>query len=151
MNDARPNNDSRIVLEFRIKGMDFTTAGEAATGIKRTMTQLGMPADMIRRVASATYEAEINVVIHAHRGCLVAKIGPERIEICVEDEGPGIPDIDLAMQDGYSTAPTHVREMGFGAGMGLTNIKRCVDQMHLDSVVDKGTTLRLLFFSKGRE
>ena len=144
------NGSSGLVLEFDIKSMDFATAGEAATRIKRTMTQLGMPADIVRRVASATYEAEMNVVIHANKGRLVARIDSERIEICVEDEGPGIPDIDLAMQDGYSTAPTHVREMGFGAGMGLTNIKRCADEMHLDSVVGEGTTLRLLFSSKGR-
>jgi len=106
---------------------------------------VGLEADFIRRVAIATYEAEMNVVIHARSGQIEMHIDPGRIEITVTDVGPGIPDIDLAMREGYSTAPETAREMGFGAGMGLPNMKRCADKLEIESRIGVGTTVRMRF------
>lgn len=135
-------------MQFDVKGMDFSRAGDAAAKIKKALQLVGMEADTVRRVVIVAYEAEMNIVIHAHRGTLTAKVHPDKVEIDAVDEGPGIPDIELAMQEGYSTAPFHIRKMGFGAGMGLPNIKRYSDKMEIKSEVDKGTQLQAVIFNK---
>ncbi|HAI21313.1 MAG TPA: anti-sigma regulatory factor [Clostridiales bacterium UBA8153] len=122
--------------------MDFTAAGEAASSIRKTCMKLGLPARDVRRVAIVAYEAELNVVIHAWKGTVRALVFGDRVELVVEDSGPGIPDIAQAMVEGFSTAPDHVREMGFGAGMGLINIQRHADDLVIESVVNVGTVLR---------
>lgn len=136
-----------FTLTFLIKGMDFTVAGEAASKIKTTLQQIGMGPEIIRRAVIVAYEAELNIVIHAYQGTLKACICPDFIELVAEDEGPGIPDIPLAMQEGYSTAPQHIREMGFGAGMGLPNINKCADRLDIQSEVGKGTRLKATLFN----
>ncbi len=138
------NTEQGIHLEFQLVGSDFGTAGEASSKIKQVLQQIGVPADVVRRIAISAYEAEMNVIIHAIRGLMKAQILPDKTEICLKDEGPGIEDIELAMQEGYSTAPDHIREMGFGAGMGLPNISRCVDQFDITSTVGVGTTIRMV-------
>jgi anti-sigma regulatory factor (Ser/Thr protein kinase) len=139
---------SYLQLEFEIKGMDFARAGEAAAKIKKALQMVGMEVETIRKTLVVAYEAELNVVIHAYAGTLTAKISPDAVEIKVMDEGPGIADIELAMQEGYSTAPSNIREMGFGAGMGLPNIERCSDQMELTSEVNQGTLLTAIIFNR---
>lgn len=129
-------------LNCPIAGQDFMAAGEAAARIKKTLQQVGIDPDTIRRTTIVVYEAEMNIVIHAHQGSLTALISPERIDIIATDEGPGIIDIDLAMQEGFSTAPDEIRELGFGAGMGLPNIKRNSDKLDIHSTVGVGTVLR---------
>lgn len=128
-----------LVLEYPVMGGDFALAGMASSNVKKALQQIGITPDILRRVAVVTYEAEMNIVIHAYRGVLRVKVSPEYIEIIAEDEGPGIPDIELAMQPGYSTAPDNIREMGFGAGMGLPNIKNSSDELHIESIVGRGT------------
>jgi len=137
-------SEQEIVLEFILKGDDFETAGEASSKIKLVLQQIGVQSDIIRRIAIGSYESEMNVIIHAYRGKITASISPEQTELLVEDEGPGITDINLAMQEGYSTAPDHIREMGFGAGMGLPNMSRCVDEFSIESVVGTGTKIRMV-------
>ncbi|MCL6560349.1 MAG: ATP-binding protein [Firmicutes bacterium] len=137
-----------LTIDFAVKGMDFTTAGEAAARIKAVLQQIGMAPEIIRRVVIVAYEAELNIVIHAYSGFLKANITADSIELIAQDEGPGIPDIPLAMQEGYSTAPQHVREMGFGAGMGLPNIKKCADKLDVQSKVGEGTTVRAVIYNK---
>lgn len=134
------------VVEFTVEGEDFLVAGEASNSIKETLKMLGVPSSICRRAAVITYEAEMNLVIHARGGTLRAEITPEKIELAARDEGPGIADVEMAMREGYSTAPDHVRELGFGAGMGLPNIKRNADALHIDSVVGKGTELRAIIY-----
>lgn len=133
-----------LVLEFQVRGLDFAAVGEASGGIKRVLQQVGMEASVVRRAAVCAFEVETNIVIHATRGVVRARISPERVVVEAEDEGPGIADLELAMQEGYSTAPAYVREMGFGAGMGFANMKRCSDHMEVWSEVGKGTRVRLL-------
>ncbi len=132
--------------KFTIAGGDFTNAGKASSRLKGILKQIGIPSAVIRRVATAAYEAEMNVVIYARQGELCFVVTPQKITIVVEDEGQGISDIDLAMQEGYSTASKEIQEMGFGAGMGLPNIKRNADELKVESDVGKGTTLRMEFF-----
>jgi CBS domain-containing protein len=132
-----------LVFGYRVIARDFARAGEASSGLKKTLTRLGIHPHVIRRVAVATYEAEINIVVYAEGGEIVAEVRPDRIKIEALDKGPGIPDIEQAMQPGYSTAPDWVREMGFGAGMGLPNIKSCADDMRLESTVGVGTHLTI--------
>ena len=126
-----------------IEGRNFARAGRASTEIKSILKQLGIDAMTIRRVAIASYEAEMNVVMYATRAVMTFEVTPKNISIIVNDEGPGIPDIDLAMQEGYSTATQEMREMGFGAGMGLPNIKRNANDLKIDSKVGKGTRLEI--------
>jgi len=133
-----------LVFGYRVAARDFGRAGEAATGLKTTLSRLGIHPHVIRRVAVATYEAEINIVIYAEGGEIVAEVRPDRVKIEALDKGPGIPDIEQAMQPGFSTAPDWVREMGFGAGMGLPNIKACADEMDLKSTVGVGTHLTII-------
>lgn len=134
---------SSIHLHYDVPGDDFTRAGEASTGVKRKLKQLGYDPDAIRRVSIAMYEAEINMVIHANGGVADVEIYPDRVDIEMKDTGPGIPDVEQAMQEGYSTAPDNVRSLGFGAGMGLPNIKKYSDEMRIDTEIGKGTDMYL--------
>lgn len=131
-------------FEYAIIGGDFTNAGKASSQVKKVLKQLGVDAKIVRRSVIALYEAEVNIVAHASKGTIKIDITKERIRMVLEDEGPGIPDIDLAMTKGFSTASNEVRAMGFGAGMGLPNIQNNTDQMELKSEVGKGTTLTLI-------
>jgi CBS domain-containing protein len=133
-----------LVFGYHVAARDFGRAGEASSGLKKTLTRLGIHPNVIRRVAVATYEAEINIVVYTEGGEVVAEVRPDRIKIEALDKGPGIPDIEQAMLPGFSTAPDWVREMGFGAGMGLPNIKSCADRMDLKSTVGVGTHLTIL-------
>ena len=132
-----------ILLHYHVPGDDFTRAGEASGNVKRTLKQLGFPPDVIRRVSIALYEGEINMVIHANGGEITVEIMPNEILMSLEDQGPGIPDIQLAMQEGWSTARDEVRNLGFGAGMGLPNMKKYTDSMELKSTVGVGTTVHM--------
>lgn len=138
-----------VYLEYKIEGNDYMIAGVASNNIKNTLKMLGIDSTVCRRVAIITYEAEMNLVIHAGGGVLKAIIHEDCIEISATDEGPGIPDIDKAMTEGYTTASDAAREMGFGAGMGLPNIKRNCDEFEIESTAGKGTSLRCkVYFSK---
>ena len=128
---------------FTVHGLDFERAGEVSTQIKQLLKGLGLPSDVVRRVSIATFEAEMNVVIHAQEGTVDLDLTTTEIVISVSDRGPGIPDIALAMQEGYSTASDEMREMGFGAGMGLPNIKKNSDRLVIESHVGVGTTLTI--------
>jgi len=126
---------------FRVQGGEMYNAGKASAKIKSILKQLGVSAVIIRRVAIAAYEAEMNVVMYARRASITFEVSPEQIRIIIDDEGPGIPDVELAMQEGYSTATQEMHEMGFGAGMGLPNIKKNADSLKIESTVGKGTHL----------
>lgn len=138
-----------ITKRYEVSADDFTRAGEASGKVKRTLKQLGYDPDAIRRVAIAMYEAEINMVIHANGGTVEVSIYPDRVEVLLTDQGPGITDVDLAMQEGYSTAPDEVRALGFGAGMGLPNIKKYTDDMHIESEVGVGTKIYMTIQAEG--
>lgn len=140
----------QITLEFKIEEKDFFMAGESASRVKKTLQQLGLHQDIIKKVAIIIYEAAMNVSIHGNHGMLRIFIDPAAVSIETEDEGAGIPDIDLAMQEGYSTATHEVREMGFGAGMGLPNIQQCSDELHIESKVGVGTKLRATVYLNKR-
>ena len=131
-------------FEYDIQGGDFSSAGKASSDIKKILKQLNIDPQIIRRIAIALYEAEVNVVAHAYRGVMKVDLDAQKIKIVLEDEGPGIENIEKAMQEGFSTASDEVRQMGFGAGMGLPNIKRNTDEMLLTSVPGKGTRLELI-------
>jgi len=128
-----------ISKRFEVPGDDFTRAGEASGKVKSLLKQIGYGAEAIRRVSIAMYEGEINMVIHAHGGYANVDIFPDRVDILLEDTGPGIPNVELAMKEGYSTAPDHVRALGFGAGMGLANIKKYTDDMRIETEIGVGT------------
>jgi anti-sigma regulatory factor (Ser/Thr protein kinase) len=128
---------------FSICGRNFVDAGKASITIRGILREIGIHPSLVRRVAIASYEAEMNVVLYAYKGTMELKVTPKDIHVTVEDEGPGIPDIELAMQEGYSTASDEIREMGFGAGMGLSNIKKNADTFIIRSVVGKGTSLEI--------
>lgn len=130
-----------VNFHFDIDGENFTSAGEASVRIKKNLREMGFTPEIIRRVSVAMYEGEINMVIHANGGTADVNIFFDRIEIILADKGPGISDIELAMQEGYSTAPEDVRSLGFGAGMGLPNMKRYTDDMKIESQVGVGTTI----------
>ncbi|PTN07580.1 ATP-binding protein [Mangrovibacterium marinum] len=131
-------------LNFSIEGGDFTQAGQASSRVKKVLKQLGVDPKCIKSIVIALYEAEVNVVAHAHRGQIRIQIEKDKIITIIEDEGPGIPDIALAMQEGFSTASKKVREMGFGAGMGLPNIKKNTNELQIDSVVGESTTVKMV-------
>jgi anti-sigma regulatory factor (Ser/Thr protein kinase) len=133
-----------IEESFQLVGGNFANAGEASTQLKRKLTEIGLDENIIRRAATATFEAEMNVIIYAAAGWLRYNITPEYLRIIIEDMGPGIEDTELAMQEGYSTAPDWVREMGWGAGMGLPNMKKNSDIFKIDSVVGEGTTVEMI-------
>lgn len=130
-------------FHFNVDGENFTSAGEASVQVKKHLRQLGMPAETIRCVSIAMYEGEINMVIHAGGGNADVYVEEEKITIVLEDHGPGIPDVSLAMQEGYSTAPETIRSLGFGAGMGLPNMKRYTDDLKIDTVPGKGTAITM--------
>lgn len=134
---------SAIHLRYEVPGDDFTRAGEASGAVKKRLKALGYNSDAIRRVAIAMYEAEINMVIHADGGYCDVDIYPDRVEVLLADKGPGIPDVEKAMQAGFSTAPDNVRNLGFGAGMGLPNIKKYTDEMRIETEIGVGTNLYL--------
>ena len=134
-------NENLYQESFTIEGGNFNNAGIVSTNIKSILKKLGIPNDIVRKSAIVSYEAEINVVSYAKQGKVNFTVQPGRVQIEVIDEGPGIPNIDLAMQEGYSTADRRIREMGFGAGMGLCNIKNYSDDFHITSEVGKGTHL----------
>ncbi|MDY0201767.1 MAG: ATP-binding protein [Bacteroidales bacterium] len=133
-------------FEYTIDGGDFTNAGYASSQVKKVLKQLNVDPKLIKRVVVCLYEAEVNVVAHAYSGIIYTDISTDKIVVKLVDKGPGIPDIDLAMQKGFSTASTEVREMGFGAGMGLPNIKNNADEFKLESTVNQGTTLEIAVF-----
>jgi len=133
-----------LKLFFSIQGGDFTKAGLLSSEVKKVLKQLNIENKTIKSVVIALYEAEVNVVAHAYRGTVDVEIDENKITILVSDEGPGIPDVELAMKPGYSTASTSVREMGFGAGMGLPNIKKNTDEMWIETVVGRGTRVKML-------
>lgn len=133
-----------VKLEYTIQGNDFINAGEASSGTKKALNRLGVSPAAVKRAAIAMYEAEINAVIHAGGGKALAEIYPDHIIIKIIDQGPGIPDVSLAMTEGWSTAPNIAREMGFGAGMGLPNIKKHSDEMTLETTIGQGTTLTIM-------
>lgn len=130
-------------FHYDVSGTDFSLAGAASADIKKKLQQLGLPPNVIKRSVVAMYEAEINMVVHAGGGETDIEISDTEITIVMKDHGPGIPDLELAMQEGYSTAPTMVQELGFGAGMGLPNMKRNSDLLSIDSKVGVGTTVTM--------
>ncbi|MBE6753870.1 MAG: anti-sigma regulatory factor [Ruminococcaceae bacterium] len=136
-----------IRFHFNVDGDNFTSAGQASVQIKKNLRQLGVAPEIIRKVSIAMYEGEINMVIHANGGDADVLVHEDGIEIILEDRGPGIPDVDLAMKEGYSTAPDNIRSLGFGAGMGLPNMKRYTDSMVIETELGKGTkiTMRVNF------
>ena len=141
----------RMQFEYNVDGGNFTRAGFASSEIKKILKKLNVDIDIVKRTVVATYEGEVNIVAHAYSGTIYVDIDTERIRILLKDEGPGIPDIDRAMEEGYSTASSEVREMGFGAGMGLPNMKKNADEMHISSEVDKGTEVEIVMFLNEKE
>ena len=138
-----------LVFRFNVEGDDFTSAGQASVQVKKNLRQLGLDAETIRRVSIAMYEGEINMVIHAGGGVAEVHVCEDFIEIILEDKGPGIKDIEQAMQAGYSTAPDSIRSLGFGAGMGLPNMKKNTDSMTIESTVGVGTKIVMKICYKG--
>ncbi len=141
-------DETTLIFEYNISGQDFKHAGESASSLKKSLARLGMHSQILRRVAIATYEAEMNIVIFTLGGSINAYIKPDEIKVEAIDSGPGIPDIEQAMKPGFSTASLKVQEWGFGAGMGLPNIKKCADKMHIDSTVGKGTKLEIIIYTR---
>ena len=137
-----------LTFKFNVDGDDFTSAGQASVQIKKNLRQLGISPEIIKRVSIAMYEGEINMVIHAGGGTAEVRVSEDCIEIILEDTGPGIADIDTAMQEGYSTASETVRSLGFGAGMGLPNMKRYTDEMNIYSTVGVGTKIVMRVYNK---
>ena len=135
--------NNAMTFHYHVDGEDFTRAGEISSKVKKQLKQLGLPPEVIRRVSITMYEAEINMVIHANGGTIDVEVTPEEIRIVFADQGPGIPDIEKAMQEGFSTASHQVRELGFGAGMGLPNIKKHSDEMEIDTKIGVGTTIHV--------
>ena len=137
-----------LIFKFEVDGQDFTSAGHASVQIKKNLRQLGISPEVIRRVSIAMYEGEINMVIHAGGGVAEVKVCEDYIEIILDDKGPGIKDIEEAMQEGFSTAPDQIRSLGFGAGMGLPNMKRYSDEMEINSTVGVGTRIVMKVYNK---
>ena len=142
---------SELIREFDVPGDDFARAGEASGEIKNILKSLGFSPAMIRRAAVATYEAEINMVIHAGGGHIRAAVSPEALTVVFTDDGPGIPDVELAMREGWSTAPEAIRALGFGAGMGLPNIRKYSDRFAIRTEVGRGTELTVTVLADGKE
>ena len=132
-----------LVFHFDVDGDNFISAGQASTQVKKNLRQLGLSPAIIRRVSIAMYEGEINMVIHANGGTAEVVVTEEYIEIVLKDQGPGIQNVEQAMQEGFSTATDSIRSLGFGAGMGLPNMKRYTDSMQIDTVVGEGTTITM--------
>lgn len=132
-----------LVFRYNVDGENFTSAGEASVQVKKNLRSLGISPDTIRRVSIAMYEGEINMVIHAGGGLAEVFVEPDCIMIVLSDHGPGIADVSLAMQEGFSTAPDNIRSLGFGAGMGLPNMKRYTDEMNIETELGKGTKITM--------
>ena len=132
-----------VRFHYLVDGEDFSSAGQASVQVKKNLRRLGIPPEVIRKISIAMYEGEINMVIHADGGEAEVLVYEDRIVMILTDRGPGIADVEKAMQEGYSTAPDNVRSLGFGAGMGLPNMKRYTDDMRIDSVVGEGTTITM--------
>ena len=132
-----------VRFHFVVDGEDFTSAGQASVQVKKNLRKLGIPPEIIRKISIAMYEGEINMVIHADGGEADVLVYEDRIVMILTDRGPGIADVEKAMQEGFSTAPDNVRNLGFGAGMGLPNMKRYTDDMKIESVVGEGTTITM--------
>ena len=132
-----------LIFNYEVDGNDYQKAGEASRSAKFALKKLGLPPDVIRKVGICMYEGEINMVIHADGGTATLTVGLDEIIIELKDKGPGIPDIDLAMKEGWSTADSQANQLGFGAGMGLPNMKRYSDEMEIETVVGEGTTVRM--------
>jgi anti-sigma regulatory factor (Ser/Thr protein kinase) len=132
-----------IRFHFDVDGENFTSAGEASVAVKKKLRQLGFPPDVIRKVSIAMYEGEINMVIHANGGTADVEVTDDEIVIVLADHGPGIPNVEMAMQEGFSTARDNIRALGFGAGMGLPNMKKYTDEMKIDTEVGVGTTITM--------
>lgn len=137
------DKNTALTYHFDVDGSDFSSAGEASVRLKKILRDVGFDAETIRRVSIAMYEAEINMVIHAGGGVADVEVSPDSIKIVLTDHGPGIADIGLAMSEGYSTAPDNIRALGFGAGMGLPNIKRYSDSLNIESELGKGTKITI--------
>jgi len=137
-------DETILIFKYEVVGKDFDRAGQTSSWLKKSLRRMGIPSKIIRRVAIATYEAEMNIVAFTERGDITARITPEKIMIEVVDSGPGIPDVKKAMKPGFSTAPDWIRELGFGAGMGLPNIQKCSDTMSLESSEGEGTRLEFV-------
>ena len=135
--------DEAVRFHFVVDGEDFTSAGQASVQVKKNLRKLGIPPETIRKISIAMYEGEINMVIHANGGEADVLVYEDRIVMILTDHGPGIADVEKAMQEGYSTAPDNVRSLGFGAGMGLPNMKRYTDDMKIESTVGVGTTITM--------
>ncbi|HKK68607.1 MAG TPA: ATP-binding protein [Bacteroidales bacterium] len=133
-----------IELNYKIEGGNFSKAGYASSQVKKKLKQFNIASKLIKNIVVALYEAEVNIVAHAANGEIEVQITPGKVLVYARDEGPGIPDVEKAMQEGYSTASEEVRQMGFGAGMGLPNIKKNVDVLEIDTDVGKGTTLKMI-------
>ncbi len=133
-----------LKFKFDVQGGNFTSAGQASVLVKKNLRQLGLSPEIIRRVSIAMYEGEINMVIHAGGGVAEVLVHENRVEIILDDKGPGIPNIELAMKEGFSTAPDNIRSLGFGAGMGLPNMKRYTDSMNIETELGKGTRITMV-------
>lgn len=142
---------NNIEGSFHLTGGDFTNAGAASSELKSILTNLDISPELVRRAAIATFEAEMNVIIHAVAGVMYYLVTPNQIKVIINDMGPGIPDIQQAMKEGYSTAPDWIREMGWGAGMGLPNMKKNSDEFRIDSAVGEGTTVEIIIKTKEEE
>ena len=138
------NESTGLLLEFSLEHYRFETAGEASSKVKQVVRQLGVDAQTARRISVCAYEAELNAIIHAFGGKMKVRVLPDRTEMEVTDEGPGMPDVEAAMREGFSTAPDNIRELGFGAGMGLPNMKRSADEFEIKSTPGKGTWIRMM-------
>lgn len=135
--------DDALVLEYDVADGEFQRAGEVSSDIKKKLKAMGVSSDIIRKVSIAMYEGEVNMIIHANGGVIRVEITPQTIKMILDDVGPGIKDVDKAMQEGFSTARDEIRNLGFGAGMGLPNMKKNTDRMNIDTVLDKGTTITM--------
>jgi anti-sigma regulatory factor (Ser/Thr protein kinase) len=132
-----------LEFTYNVDSDDFTRAGEASADIKKKLKKMNVPHDAVRKVAIAMYEGEINMVIHANGGVITVSVNEDSITMVLADKGPGIPDVEKAMQEGFSTAPDNIRALGFGAGMGLPNMKKYTDEMQIDTEIGVGTTVTM--------
>ena len=141
-----------VRLRYEIEGGNFNRAGNASSNVKKVLKQLNIDQKLIKKIVVALYEAEVNIVAHAYEGVMEVEISPSQIDLVLRDKGPGIPNVEAAMKEGFSTASQKVREMGFGAGMGLPNIKRNIDLLEIETTVGVGTTLKMTkFFNNAAE
>jgi serine/threonine-protein kinase RsbT len=141
-----------VRLRYEIEGGNFNRAGNASSNVKKVLKQLNIDQKLIKKIVVALYEAEVNIVAHAYKGVMEVEISPSKIDLVLRDKGPGIPNVEEAMKEGFSTASQKVREMGFGAGMGLPNIKKNIDLLEIETTVGVGTTLKMTkFFNDATE